>query len=93
MLGQIVAFVGGDVLFRAFSDVWKLEDVMIKPVTTIESVAKWRESYEKMEHEPLALLQADTTDVWQVIFPLQASQERPLLGYSFPLFGKSVLMT
>lgn len=37
---------GGDVLFRAFSDVWKLEDMMI---------------------------------------PLKSGQERPLLGFSFPL--------
>jgi len=74
-------------LFRAFSDVWKLEDVMLKPVTTIKSAIEWRESYVKMEHEPFALLQSDSAEVWQVIFPSKASQERPLLGFSFPLSG------
>jgi len=51
LFGQIVQCVdsqGGDVLFRGFSDVWKLEDMMI---------------------------------------PLKAGQELPLLGFSFPLFG------
>ncbi|GAB6156612.1 sigma 54-interacting transcriptional regulator [Desulfosporosinus burensis] len=76
-------------MFRAFSDVWKLEDVMIKPVTTIESAAKWQEIYVKMKPKPVALLQSDNAEAWQVIFPLKAGQglERTLVGFSFPLSG------
>lgn len=74
-------------VFRACSDVWKLEDMMIKPVITIEPTDVWREIYVKMEHKPVAFLQAKSAEVWQVIFPLEVGQERTLLGFSFPLSG------
>lgn len=75
-------------MYRAFSDVWKLEDVMIKPVTMVESIADWRETFTKMtQHGPRALLQSDTSEAWQVIFPLDTSQEQSLKGFSFPLSG------
>ena len=68
-------------VFRAFSNNWKLEDMMIKPVITIEPTDVWREFYVKMEHKPVAFLQAKSAEVWQVIFPLEVGQERTLLGF------------
>ncbi|KJR46807.1 Response regulator of zinc sigma-54-dependent two-component system [Desulfosporosinus sp. I2] len=74
-------------MFRAFSNDWKLEDMMIKPVTTIEPTDIWREIYVKMECKPVVFLQAESAEVWQVIFPLKVGQERTLLGFSYPLSG------
>lgn len=74
-------------VFRAFSNDWKLEDMMIKPVTTIEPTDIWREIYVKMECKPVVFLQAESAEVWQVIFPLKVGQERTLLGFSYPLSG------
>ena len=75
-------------MFRAFSDVWKLEDVMIKLVTTVDSIADWRETFAKVtKHETGALLQPDTAESWQVMFPLDTDLEHTRKGFSFPLSG------
>lgn len=77
-------------MFRAFSELWKLEEMMIQPIAVVESDRDWRDAHlPPGQKRPLALICRETADLWQVLYPLTGTSE----GTALPVKGFTFLLT